>query len=67
MTLEDVQAKVKEIRDIGASDPEVAHSKEDALYESILQFIAEGPKGLHKELAYAALETKEEDFPRWCA
>ena len=67
MTIEEVQAKVKEIRDIGASDPEAAHSKEDDLYRSILQFIADGYAGLYKEIAYAALETQEEDFPRWCA
>jgi hypothetical protein len=67
MTLEDVQARVAEIRSIGAGDPEAAHSKEDDLYRDVLQFIAYGPQGLHKELAYAALETQEEDFPRWCA
>ena len=48
------------------SDPEVAHSMEDALYVEVLQAIA-GGAGNPQELAAAALNAYELEFPRWCA
>ncbi len=65
-TIEDIENVVAKITE-AHGDAEVAHSLEDDLYESVLRRIADGPKGTAKELAYAALATKELDFPRWCA
>jgi hypothetical protein len=67
MTVEDVKARVEEIKVIGNGDPEVAHSKEDVLYKQVLWEISKINKGLAGDLAYEALKADELDFPRWCA
>jgi hypothetical protein len=48
------------------NDSEEAHSLEDRLYEDVLEAIAKGHP-LARELAAAALGTKELHFPRWYA
>lgn len=47
-------------------DDETAHGREDSLWESVLQHIADGgPDG--QALAAEALKTRDIDFARWCA
>ena len=48
------------------SDPETAHSDEDALYRTVLQAIADGHPDAQR-LAQAALQTQTGGFSRWCA
>lgn len=68
MTVKDILEKVEEIRTF-ASDDEAAHSAEDALWEQVLEAIAKG--GLNstglRQLATAALKTRNINFARWCA
>lgn len=72
LTIKDVETRVKEISTF-VSDPEAAHSLEDALFVDILEAIcASWPLSgmtpeLAKGLALAALRSREIDFPRWCA
>ena len=65
MDVAEIEERIAQIEAIGYADPEVGHSKEDQLWEDVLQAIADGPKGAAKELAYAALGTRELYFPRW--
>lgn len=65
MTVDDVKAKVQEIFD-ARHDDEVAHNREDALYEAVLEAIAQGASN-PSELAEAALATRGLDFHRWCS
>lgn len=63
MTIEEVEAKVKEIAAMRGFD-ETAHEMEDDLREDVLRAIANGaenPSGL----AAAALKTSELPFARW--
>lgn len=50
-------------------DPEVAHSYEDILHQSVLSAIADGTLTGDdaKECAELALQTIHIDFPRWYA
>lgn len=66
MTLEEIQKRVDEIRNI-AYDSESAHVEEDGLRHDFIQFISELD---NKELAQKAilvLSTDLIDFNRWCA
>jgi hemerythrin-like domain-containing protein len=65
MKVQEVIDRVKAIQ-AKADDPEVAHSKEDALYLDVLRAIANGAKN-SKELAKEALKTESIDFSRWYA
>lgn len=65
LTVEDVEKRVAQIASV-ASDDEVAHIKEDGLWLEVLHVIAQGSP-LSRELATAALKTRELDFARWCA
>ncbi len=63
MTLDEVQAEVARIAELGRTDDEAAHAAEDVLHQKVLEhFAAQG-----HALAAAALETLDEDFARWCA
>lgn len=66
MTITDVKDAVAVLHEY-VDDPEVAHSKEDHLYFSVLQAIANGecksPEGCAREAVRAATI----DFPRWSA
>ena len=47
-------------------DYEAAHSDEDRLHRSVLYLIAEGTPH-HRELALAALDSRDVNFVRYCA
>lgn len=65
MTPDEVIIRIKEIETLQFDD-EVAHGREDDLYEDVLEAIAKGDPNA-KELAEAVLKTKELKFSRWCA
>lgn len=65
MTVEEVKASVAEIKQLDC-DPESAHMKEDELRLAVLRCIAGGAENA-RELAEAAIETAEMNFPRWYA
>jgi len=69
MTVEDVGKRVDAIYscrfDSGNINDEAAHSIEDALYIEVLLAIAAGAPNA-KELAVAALKSREIKFSRWC-
>lgn len=66
LTVEDVKARVEEIRRI-AVDDEVAHSTEDDLHQNVLSAIAEGSCDDPAACAKEALKTRDIKFARWCA
>ncbi len=67
MKLSNIRRGVRQIRGL-AGDCEVAHRCEDALWQDVLQAIADGD---HDEspaaLAIAALKTTKLSFDRWYA
>lgn len=65
MTLEELQKKIDEIKQI-RDDDEVAHSREDRLRHDVLEAVAEGSP-IAKELAELVLTTTGIHFSRWCA
>ena len=65
LTVEDVEKRVAQIASV-AIDDEVAHINEDHLWEEVLRHIAKGSV-FSRELATAALKTKEIYFARWCS
>lgn len=65
MTVEEVEAKVQAIDD-NKRDSESAHGDEDDLHQDVLKAIADGAPHA-KELAAAALKTKDIEFSRWYA
>ena len=65
MTIEEVKKTVEEI-EACKSDYEVAHSKEDALWESVLTEVAKSTSEFSL-LAAEALKTRDIDFERYCA
>ncbi len=70
MTVEDVRARVEEIRaKAEEGDDEVAHSREDDLYRDVFQAIIATcqPESYPWAMARAALKTNEIEFARWCA
>ena len=64
MDLAEVTARVDEIRYWWEvkDDDEVAHGKEDSLWEEVLEELSKD-----SELAKEALKTRELKFQRWCA
>lgn len=71
MTVEEVIARVEEIRKIRGDD-EMAHVYEDRLFSDVLHFIAEdsrrdGFRTEYVDLAREALKTQEIHFARWYA
>jgi hypothetical protein len=66
MTIKDVQDLVADI-ERNKRDPEMAHGFEDDLYRLVLEEIAYGLTQNPQELAEAALEAQDIDFPRWSA
>lgn len=67
MTVEDVKAAVKQIRERCGEDYESAHGMEDLLYKNVLRAIARGKAEDPKKLAAEALKTRNIKFPRHCA
>jgi hypothetical protein len=65
MTIEEIRERVQKIRDI-ARDGEAAHLAEDGLHQDVLKAIADGAED-PRELAAAALATRELEFARWYA
>lgn len=65
LTAAAVRKRVASI-DIIKDDDEGAHGNEDALWEEVLEAIAEGASN-PKALAREALATRAIDFARWCA
>ena len=66
VTIEWIGEQVAAIREC-VGDPDSAHSMEDDLYRIVLEHIGAGKVDDPALCACAALETKELDFPRWCA
>ncbi len=66
MTLEYIQDQLKHLEAIKGDD-ETAHSEEDKLYRSVLQYIADNSVTKFGRLADEALKAGEIDFCRWCA
>jgi hypothetical protein len=68
MTPEDVRKLVQKIKEeVDEGDDEMLHVKEDALYQEVLEAIADGSAENPSECARIALETSKFDFARWCA
>lgn len=65
MTLDQVRARVAEVRAL-ASDDEAAHSAEDDLRAVVLRAIADGAAD-PQELARIVLGTSAIEFSTWCA
>lgn len=65
MTIDDVKRRVEAINAI-RGDSEEAHSLEDELHWDVLGVIALGAENA-RELANAAMKTREIEFERWCA
>jgi len=67
VTLDQVRAMVLEIGQT-ADDPEVAHAKEDALYQCFVLHVAQTTDDLAlKRMAKEVLRTRALGFPRWTA
>ena len=71
MTLAEVHKRVAEIKGL-VGDPEAAHAEEDDLYCDVLKWLAHehiltGDTRLAADIAFAALQTQQLKFPRWCA
>lgn len=64
MTLTEVRRRVAEIRKV-STDSEVAHGKEDALYEDVLRHIAKHAEPDIAALAEEALKVAAMKFRRW--
>lgn len=62
----DIRKLVGEISEI-MDDDEVAHSKEDDLYEMVLKAISQNNTDDPVGLCLEALKTKKMAFSRWCA
>ena len=66
LTVEDVKAKVKNIKNLAQFDHEAAHSREDTLYLDVLKHIAK--HGTHmNNFAQEALKAAKIKFPRHCS
>lgn len=66
MTIEDIQKRLEEIR-VRASDPERAHSLQDALYRDFVKNLSESADWYLSERAKMVLTVEEIEFERWCA
>ncbi len=66
MTKTDIEKATEHIREI-ASDAEMAHAKEDALYSNFIKHVADTAGGELAECAKLVLTTEDISFPRWCA
>lgn len=69
LTIADVEVRLAEIRLGVNGDWEAAHSAEDALYMNVLRTIAAGRNDREDAAALAAfaLQSRNIDFPRYCA
>lgn len=66
MTVKEIQDRLEDIRVKHDGDDEAQHSKEDNLWEDVLRAISKGAIN-PRELATAALKSKDLSFSRWCA
>lgn len=66
MTVDYIKRKVESIRSI-ARDDKAAHSCEDDLYHSFIQWIADNSEVALAEKAIEVLKTREINFSRWYA
>lgn len=67
MTTKDIEGRVAAIKQQAAEhDDESAHILEDALWQVVMEAIADGDPNASR-LAAAALKTKDIKFARWCA
>lgn len=64
LTVEGVEAEVRDIEALGESDPEAAHGNERALWKTVLGAIRDGVPNA-QGLAGAALKSADLKFPRW--
>ena len=67
ITMYGVKKLLRQIRKFHRlNDPEIAHSREDELFQKVLKAIANGVDN-PQELAKEALKSTKLDFPRWCS
>ena len=68
MTTEEIESRIKNIRDI-AGDDESAHWLEDSLHLDFIKYVATLSEHLPELAAKAKLvaSTEDIDFSRWCA
>ena len=66
LTVDEVREWVFRIEEM-VFDPEEAHEAEDSLWCRVLMEIADSGTAHPRELAKAALKTKQISFPRWRA
>lgn len=72
MTLEEIEIKLQEIKDVSGDD-EKAHSLADKLYFDFVKYIAEETRNIPigkttlSSLAKRVLKVEDIDFKRWCA
>ena len=64
MDIKDVIESVEEI-EANSNDPEWAHTLEDKLHASVLEYIASGKCSNPAEFASEALKTRRIAFNRW--
>lgn len=67
LTVEDVKARVKEIKEKVKNDPNLAHSMEDNLFEDVLKAIAKEKCDDPAALAKEAVKTTKFKFERMCS
>jgi phage shock protein A len=67
LTVEDVKARVKEIKESAKMDYNGAHAMEDSLYEDVLKAISKGKCDDPATLAKEALKTTKIKFARMCS
>ena len=67
LTVEDVKARVEEIKEKVKTDPELAHSMEDNLFMDVLKAIAKGKCDDSTALAKEAVKTTKLKFERMCS
>jgi hypothetical protein len=63
---DDVRARVQAIARVAERSPELAHGRQDDLWLSVLQAIADGAEN-PRELAAEAIKADDVNFPRWYA
>lgn len=66
MTLDEIQSRVQYIEAIKGDD-ESAHSQEDDLHETFIEYLADNYHGEIADMANEILKTRKINFARWCA
>ena len=65
ITITEIQGRIAQIKRLGKSDPEAAHSEEDRLLMDVLHCIAENERSSLGGLAREVIKVHDLEFPRW--